>query len=291
MQIKCLLFLMVLCFSGFISFGQDQDKNEEKSKSTNSEPHRYGGWYCPDNLNGFPAVDIDEWNSVPVVNGRMATQEETRSGASLIFVDMEKYPNARPLDMQMPKLSTYKSRYTGREEIIIVIQAINVDNDSIVGFRYLNGGNGSARLNEVHFLSENEIGIIPKAHFVSHSIQIKATQDKIRKILTSSNYSASLQSTFDPSKKLDTNWRESTNVNWHYPNAGHATSLFADIHFGNFYVQNDYDRLLYNEKFLLLENSETGYTELKISCGPFWGGFHNSRKDPGELGQKGERIK
>ena len=63
------------------------------------EPHKYGGWYCPDNLNGFPAVDISNWESVPVVNGRMATKEETHNGISLIFVDDLKYPNAKALDI------------------------------------------------------------------------------------------------------------------------------------------------------------------------------------------------
>ena len=37
---------------------------------------------------------------------------------------------------------------------------INILNDTIVGFRYLNGGNGSAHLREVTFLSVNEINKI-----------------------------------------------------------------------------------------------------------------------------------
>ena len=67
---------------------------EQEGKKIKTVPHRYGGWYCPDNLNGFPAVDISDWENVPVVNGRMATKEETSNGTSLIFVDKKKYPNA-----------------------------------------------------------------------------------------------------------------------------------------------------------------------------------------------------
>ena len=72
--------------------------------SADVEPHKYGGWYCPDNLNGFPAVDIHNWEDVPVINGRMPTQDETQTEASLIFIDIEKYPNAKPLDLKMPQL-------------------------------------------------------------------------------------------------------------------------------------------------------------------------------------------
>ena len=99
-----------------------------------SEPHRYGGWYCPDNLNGFPAVDIADWKSVPVVNDRLPTKEEAQSEASLIFVDREKYPDAKALDMTMPKLALFYNESAQREDLVIVIQAFNVQNDSIVWF-------------------------------------------------------------------------------------------------------------------------------------------------------------
>ena len=124
--------------------------------SADVEPHKYGGWYCPDNLNGFPAVDINNWEDVPVINGRMPTQDETQTEASLIFIDIEKYPNAKPLDLKMPQLARFYNNHSRKEEIVIVIQAINVSNDSVVGFRYLNGGNGSARFNEVNFVDDND---------------------------------------------------------------------------------------------------------------------------------------
>ena len=62
---KRLLLLLLLCFP-IISLAQN---------SAEKEPHKYGGWYCPDNLNGFPAVDINNWENVPIVNGRMATKD------------------------------------------------------------------------------------------------------------------------------------------------------------------------------------------------------------------------
>lgn len=229
--------------------------------------HRYGGWYCPDNLNGFPAVDILDWKNVPVVNGRMATEEETRNGTSLIFVDTEKYPNAKPLDLMMPLLATYESQNSKRKELIIVIQALNIDNDSIVGFRYLNGGNGSARLNEIDVLTEQEIGAFSASHFFTESIVINATPNEIRQALTKPENADEFQSIIQTTVPFKPDWRVKTNVNYHYPNSGKITSAYADELFGNFYIQNDYED--FTEKFLVVFDQEKQETELKIVCGPF----------------------
>jgi tetratricopeptide (TPR) repeat protein len=285
MKNKSFNVLIVLCLISFTSYSQsdtpvdnkDVKVSNQKNETIKTEPHRYGGWYCPDNLNGFPAVDISNWESVPVVNGRMATKEETHNGASLIFVDALKYPNAKALDITMPKLASFYNKYSNREDLIIVIQAINVDNDSIVGFRYLNGGNGSARLNEVRFLADNEIEMIPSSRFVSHNIEIKASQDVIWKILTNPENAETLQPIFDKDNKLKRDWRKASNVNYHYPNKGILTGSYAGILFGNFYIQNDYNHLQYNEKFLLLENRETKNTELKIVSGPYGDDFETQK--------------
>ena len=270
MKMKSFQLLIAVCLASCTTYSQDDHSVQSKTEeSTNKEPHRYGGWYCPDNLNGFPAVDIAHWDEVPVVNGRMATEEEARTEASLIFVDTEKYPDAFALDMPMPQLAAYKNRHTQREELIIVIQAINVDNDSIVGFRYLNGGNGSARLHEVRFLDEDEIATIPSGRFVAHTISIKATQDEIWQVITQPEYTEKLQQTFDKNNTLPEYWRSKTNLNFTYPNAGTPTASYGDKLYGNYYIQNDYEHLQYTEKFLLLEDEENNETVLKIACGPF----------------------
>jgi len=282
-NILSLLTLLII-----ISFASCSEKIENKDttnaevislkKATvHTEPHKYGGWYCPDNLNGFPPINIANWDDVPVVNGRLATKEEIENGASLILIDTDKYPNAKPLDMTMPKLAKFDNHFTGREDLIIVIQAVNIDNDPIVGFRYLNGGNGSARLSEVRILTDNEIEMMPASRFVSHNINIDATQDIIWQVLTKPESTKALQTTFDTNNSLKTNWRESSNVNFNYPNKGEITSSFADKLFGSFYVQNDYDNAQYTEKFLLLEDKETKTTQLKIVSGPHGDDFADQK--------------
>ena len=276
------LLLILLCVP-MISFGQISVENE---------PHKYGGWYCPDNLNGFPAVDIKNWKGVPVVNGRMATKEETQNGTSLIFVDEEKYPNAKPLNLKMPKLARFYNSQSRKKELVIVIQALNISNDSIVGFRYLNGGNGSARLNEITLLSDNEIKKISSSRFTNLNIKINATPAEIWDVLTKEEYSKTLQSIFDKKNTLEANWNKSSKVNFKYLNGGVITSEFAGNVWGNLYIQIDFKsgNYQYVEKFLLLENQQTKKTELQIVCGPYGTDFEKQKFILNNWAQKVKEI-
>lgn len=275
MKNKSLKILTFLCLTSLASCSQNDKVKEVKNLETKktSEPHRYGGWYCPDNLIGFPAVSINDWQNVPVVNGRMATKEETQNGTSLIFVDTDKYPDAKPLDIEMPKLARFFNHSSNKEELIIVIQALNISNDSIVGFRYLNGGNGSAKLNEVKFLSDNEINSIRPSQFVSLNIKIDATKNDIWNILTKAEHVKSLQPIFDKDNKL--NWDNKSKVNFKYLNEKAITSDFAGNLFGNQYIQIDYEveSYQYVEKFLIIENQETKTSDLFVVCGPYYDDF------------------
>ena len=300
MKHKILFTLIVFCLTSFMSYSQnnntddnqDVEKLNKKNETIKTEPHRYGGWYCPDNLNGFPAVDINEWESVAVVNGRMATREETQNGTSLIFVDEEKYPNAQPLDIRMPKLARYYNHASGKKEIIIVIQALNISNDSIVGFRYLNGGNGSARLNEVKLLSDSEIKNISSSRFVSIDIKINAAEDKVWDVLTKAAYTKTLQAIFDKENTFMPRSDKEARVNYAYAKGGGITSEFAGDVWGNQYIQVDCEAgdYQYVQKFLLLENKETKSTELQIVCGPYGDDFDSQKSILNNWAQKVKEL-
>ena len=271
--------LLLFCLAIFMSClknnktveNDNVKKTIEKVITVKQEPHNYGGWYCPDNLNGFPAIDIHNWENVAVVNGRLPTKEETQNGTSLIFVDQKKFPDAKPLVLKMPKLGRFYNENSKKEELIIVIQAIKISNDSVVGFRYLNGGNGSARLNEVRFLSDAEIESLPTSRFVTQSIQIDAPQNVIWDVLTKPEYLKLLEAIFDEDKTPRPNWNASSKVNFKFLNGGKTTSEFAANLYGNHYIQIDSELgdSQYVEKFLLLDNEQTKSTELKIVCGPY----------------------
>lgn len=278
MKIRKLNLLLALCLTSLIACSQNQENEHKKTeKATEQEGktvhHNFGGWYCPDNLNGFPAVNLKDWKSVPVINDRMPTKEETQKGASLIFVDSTEFPDAYALKTNLPQLAIYQSPYTKREEIIIVIQALVVGSDSILGFRYLNGGNGSARINEVSFIKENEIELPSSAQFVVLDLNINAKAKKVWEFLLKPEHTRSLI----PSQSEA--WPKTSKVNFYYSGSGKLTNAYANLLFGNYYAQNDYDSLHYSEKFLLLEDQESGYTELKIVCGPFGDDFDKQKKE------------
>ena len=257
----------------------NQVKHQQKDKTEFSKkPHRYGGWYCPDNLFGFPAVDISHWNTVPVIRNRFPSKEETQTEASLIFVDTLEYPNSSVLDMNLPKLARFYNRSTKRSEYVIIIQAFRVNNDSIVGFRYLNGGNGSAHLAEVTLLKEAEIDSMPKSKFVSIDLTIKGTEEKVWKVMTDINYSNIFISIKEKDDNIPENWRDSTNFNYYYSNSGQSLSRFAQKHFGNFYLQNDYSYLNYSEKIFLKSNISDGSCTVKVVFGPFLSDIDSQRK-------------
>ena len=115
------------------------------------------GWYCPDNVKGFPPVDKISWYKVPVVNGRLPTFEETQNGTSLIYYDLHKTPSAKPYNMTMPKLATFFCPFTKQEENIIVIQVTQTATDTVAGYRFLTGGNGTSNFRDLHFLTESEV--------------------------------------------------------------------------------------------------------------------------------------
>lgn len=284
---KSNIIIGLIIFSSFIACSLNHQANEDGNDSKADEsinkiaqeqkPHRYGGWYCPDNLRGFPAVNIAEWDKVPVVNGRMPTKEETENGISLIYVDKAAYPNAKPLAMKMPRLARIYNPNANREDIIILIQAVNINQDSIVGYRFLNGGNGSARLNEITFISDQEISDMKPTQFIAESIEINASQTQIADVLSNPQFNEFLVPIYDQNNILKKNWRASANVNFTYLNAGKPTSLYANNLFGNYYVQNDFTENLYTEKFIVIANQETQNCTLTLTCGPFADDFEDQK--------------
>lgn len=230
------------------------------------KPHRFGGWYCPDNLNGFPPVDLRNWHQVPVIEGRMPTKEETRTEKSLIYVDKSQYPSVKAFDIKLPQLASYFCEQSNRIETIIVIQAFTVENDTILGYRFLNGGNGSAHWNDVEF-NFNPSADSSAKKFVTYDLEINALQDSIWQVITDKGYSELFERCFKENQYYQPNWRFNTNVNFFYKGNETQTSAYADLLYGSFYIQNNYED--YAEKILLLEDPKTKKTTLKIVCGPF----------------------
>ncbi len=276
-----IIFLALISTTLTLSCSQKVDTTASASCSNKKDiqknaPHRYGGWYCPDNLNGFPAVNLANWNNVPVVNGRMPTKEEAQNGISLIHVDPIQYPNAEVYDMELPQLAMFYCHPSKRPEVVIIIQAFSIEKDTIVGFRYLNGGNGSARLNEVDLIDESEEKLQTDHRFVTLNMHINAGQEDVWRVLTDTGYRHELQKSFDRDNALGSGWRHATNVNFHYANQGERTSSFGDVLYGSYYIQNVCKD--YSEKFFIRQTGSDGST-LQLVCGPFGDDYASEEAD------------
>jgi hypothetical protein len=267
---------------------QEPVKTAQKIKT--NEPHQYGGWYCPDNLFGFPALDINNWQTAPVIKNRLATKEEVQTEAALIYIDRNKYPNAKAIKNDLPKLATYNNPYSKRKDIIIVIETISVQEDSIAGFRFLNGGNGSAHLRDIHFLSEEEINQLPKGKFFAHKISINTPQKNIWNVLTNDAFWKSFQKNSNPIDAEEAEKRKNTNFNFIYNKAGKNASRYGTKLFGNYYIQNDYLENNYTEKVLVLENEDTKSSEMIMLFGPFGVDYPKLEKTLTEWSKEVKRL-
>lgn len=258
--LTCLLFTV----------GTIAQSDAETTEKTRGQ-HAYGGWNCPDNLGGFPPVDIKDLDKISVITDRLPTKEETWDGRSLIFVDLDKHPDARALDITLPRLARIHSRYTGLDELIIVIQAIIVEGDSVVGYRYPNGGNGSAWLDQVEFLSNEEIEKLGSMPFVFRKVEIQAGKEEIWDAIRVSSYADRLAEEFDQGDFFKSEWTQNSKAHLNYDeNSKSARGIIMNF-WGNIYLQIDYQLLGFHstEKLMISEDSETKTSHLWLVAGPY----------------------
>lgn len=246
------------------------DTGEEIEQKTPKAPHSYGGWYCPDNLRGFPAVDIKDLHKVPVVKDRLPTWEETRNGTSLMFFDTTEISDARPLKMDLPRLARYYNEHSKKDELIIVIQAVVAGQDSVVGFRYLNGGNGSAWLNEVTFVSDTEKEQLGSTPFVVFDTNIRASASKIWEIITDSTKTRVPGALLGENTTIKSRWTAGSEIEYRDASGKVLATGEITAAWPNLYVQIDYnfDGYHYAEKFLLIEDSQSKSTTFHLVSGP-----------------------
>ena len=261
-----MLLLFVACN------GQKQTVEEASPvvKTEKKERHRYGGWYCPDNF-GFVPVDIQKLDEVPAVAGRLPTQQELDDNMSLIKVDTAKFPDARALEMDLPRVATVYSDRKGIHELIIVIQAIVVQEDTVVGYRFANGGNGSAWLSDVTFLSNEEVKELGAQPFFYSRKELNASSEDIWNALRKTDYFKNLGRKFDEQAFFSAEWNPDSRANLKLDTSGEKANGFVGMVYGNYYLHIDYDLdgRHYSEKLLMLENKEEKTTDLFFASGPY----------------------
>lgn len=117
----------------------------------------YTEFDCPDSR-FFPPIDLKAWEKTPAVNGRMPTYKETITGVSIHTYGGDENPDVKPYNnMILPKLAYKRNPYSGREQIVVVIQIVQTKKDTVVGFRYLSGGVGGSFFHDFRFLTDEEV--------------------------------------------------------------------------------------------------------------------------------------
>lgn len=268
--------LFTLCLSTILIFNSCQQQEEQTTSVVTKETkdrasHQYGGWYCPDNILGFPAVNIDSLDSVKVIIDRLPTKEETYTGQSLIYIDTLEYPHARPIDIKLPQLARFSNPYTKKDELVIVIQAIDINGDSIAGFRYANGGNGSSWLDELNFIGSDEKDALGSTAFVSKEMRMIAPKHKVWDLLTKPEYAKTLGACFGDGYYLESDWSLDAQVKFKNANNEILSTGIVTASWENMYIQVDYNFSGYHyvEKFLILENEDDNSISLHLTAGPY----------------------
>lgn len=254
------------------------NQKTEVSKPVTSEPHRYGGWYCPDNF-GFEPVNILDLDKVPAIADRLPTEEELQNHKSLIKIDKVKYPNARALPMDLPRVARVYQPQSGLEELIIVIQAVVVQEDTVVGYRFANGGNGSARIGDVAFLSDDEVAELGSQPFYYQRLEVPASTKQIWTALQQSDYFAELATKFNQQQFFNADWNPEAETSLKLTSETETANGFAGMVYGNFYLHVDYmrDGIHYSEKMLISENPDGKPTEIYFASGPYPTDFTNQQ--------------
>lgn len=204
-----------------------------------TEPHQYGGWYCPDNF-GFKPVDIKNLDKVPAVQGRMPQKWETQNGMALMYLDPAKFPEAKPLDIQLPALAMVDAPYGSSQELAIVIQAFVAGEDTIVGYRFPSGGNGSDWYQNVDFLSPDEVANLEATPFQFEEITINASKADIWKAFTQTDFAKELGKQFNEKKLYKSDWSENFDVNLEYKTGENFAKGYVAEMWGCAYMHIDF---------------------------------------------------
>ncbi len=247
-----------------------ENNEEAEDDSPYTEMHQFGGWYCPDNF-GFKPVDISDLSSVPVVQGRMPTKEEAQNGSALMYVSPKKFPNAKALDIELPALAYVKMPYSEQKELAIVIQAFTDNTDTIVGYRFPNGGNGSERIQNVDFLSDDEIEIAEATPFYFEEIEVSATKAQVWKAFTKTDFAKDLGKKSKNKALNKTEWSDHLNVDFSYEQNGESVRGYAASMFGNLYIHIDYfkDGRHSSKKMLVTQDPISYQCTITLASGPY----------------------
>ena len=183
--------------------------------------------------------------------------------------------------MDLPRVARVNAELLGMHELVIVIQAIVVQKDTVVGYRFVNGGNGSSRIGEVTFLSNEEVSALGSQPFYYNKTVYKASVKDIWNTLRKTDFFKQLGKKFNKQDFFAKEWDAQSHTGLKLDNKDEKAEGSIGMVFGNYYMQINYNRngFHYSEKLLMIENQDDKTTQVFFASGPFTKYFDKKKED------------
>ena len=98
-----------------------------------------------------------DWRSTPATAGRTATEIDVKAGRAVFYIRGGSVPH----QIAIPICAIHRDVETGRATPVVVIQAEEAGDQTVLGVRLLEGGNMVCTLAEVEFLAEPDPRFFP----------------------------------------------------------------------------------------------------------------------------------
>jgi hypothetical protein len=95
-------------------------------------------------------IDINNWDKTPHLRDRVATEDDVKNGTATFYV--QGTDEHKTIDIKLPKLALLTNDTTNEKIKVVVIQAEFADNKQLIGYRFIDGGNGICTLDELTFI-------------------------------------------------------------------------------------------------------------------------------------------
>ena len=102
-------------------------------------------------MNMSHSIDINNWESLPHISGRVATEEDVNKGDAVFYIPEGSFA----LDAQLPTCVIQIHEESNESTPAIVVQAEQAGEQVYLGLLYLDGSHGLCGLEEVEQLDMN----------------------------------------------------------------------------------------------------------------------------------------
>ena len=96
-------------------------------------------------------VELKQWCETPCISGRLATEDDVKSGRAVFYVGNASEIGAHSADIDLPRCAIVTDD-DGTKIPVVVIQSEKAEDKHYIGYRPIHGGNGICLIHEVELL-------------------------------------------------------------------------------------------------------------------------------------------